>query len=213
LDEAHLTRLKALIDEIDPLFVSEHLTWSAYTHIHVPDLLPLPFTHEALGIFADHVNAFQERIGRRILVENPSNYLAFKAMDWSEPDFLTELATRTGCGLLLDINNIVVSAHNIGYDAQAYIEALPARGVVMQFHLAGYQETELDSGETLYLDTHGQPVYPAVWDLYAQALRRFGDTPTLLEWDTDIPALSVLIAEAQKADALRSLGSSHDHAA
>ncbi len=212
LDRDHLRQIKKLVDEVDPVFVSEHLTWSAYSHIHVPDLLPLPFTREALDIFATHVMTFQDTIGRQILVENPSNYLAFADLDFTEPEFLNALVSRTGCGLLLDINNIAVSAHNLGYDPVAYIDGVKADGRVKQFHLAGYQINPLPNGDCVYLDTHGQPVYPEVWALYAHALRRFGDIPTLIEWDTDIPALDVLVAEAVKADRIRAHVKGEPHA-
>lgn len=215
LDQEHIRQIKSLIDDINPVFVSEHLTWSGYSHIHVPDLLPIPFINEALDVFAAHVDEFQDKIGRQILVENPSNYLAFANLDYTETDFLNLLVERTGCGLLLDINNIAVSAHNLGYDALAYINDIKADGRVKQFHLAGYQVNELDGGEKIYLDTHGKPVYPEVWELYAHALRRFGDVPTLIEWDADIPTLNVLIAEAAKADdvRIRIKGERHDRAA
>lgn len=202
LDQNHLAQLVFLINEINPVFVSEHLSWSAYSHTHVPDLLPLPFIEEALDIFVDHVNAFQDALGRQVLVENPSNYIAFAELDYTEPEFLNQLVDRTGCGLLLDINNIAVSAHNLGYDAHAYLNGIVADGRVKQFHLAGYQINQLDNGETIYLDTHGKPVYPEVWSLYQQAIDRFSYIPTLIEWDTDIPALSTLIDEAHKADRL-----------
>ena len=204
LDLDHLTQLKSLIDRINPVFVSEHLSWSAYSHIHVPDLLPIPFTHEALGIFCDHVEQFQELIGRQILVENPSNYLAFATIEMSEPEFLIELARRTGCGLLMDINNIAVSAHNLGYDPYDYLNAFaPGFAAIKQIHLAGYQVNKIADGQTLYIDTHGQPVYDEVWALYDHALHRFGDIPTLIEWDTDIPPLPTLLAEAARADRVR----------
>lgn len=212
LDQDHLNRIAALSAELNPVFVSEHLTWSGYSHSHVPDLLPIPFTNEALNVFTAHVDEFQTRLGRGILVENPSNYLAFKDLDYSEPEFLNALVERTGCGLLLDINNIAVSAHNLGYNAKAYIEGITADGRVQQFHLAGYQVNTLESGEQIYLDTHGASVYPEVWDLYEYALQRFGDVPTLIEWDTDIPALDVLVAEAAKADAVRARAREKLHA-
>lgn len=215
LDQGHVRQIKALVDEINPVFVSEHLTWSGYSHIHVPDLLPVPFINEALDVFVSHINEFQDKIGRQILVENPSNYLAFKNLDYTETEFLNVLVERTGCGLLLDINNIAVSAHNLGYEALAYINDIKDDGSVKQFHLAGYQVNELENGEQVYLDTHGKPVYPEVWDLYAHALRRFGDVPTLIEWDTDIPDLAVLVAEAAKADDVRTRvkGERHERAA
>ncbi|MGB4057803.1 MAG: DUF692 domain-containing protein [Alphaproteobacteria bacterium] len=215
LDQEHIRQIKSLVDDMNPVFVSEHLTWSGYSHIHVPDLLPIPFINEALDVFAAHVIEFQDKIGRQIIVENPSNYLAFANLDYTETEFLNALVERTGCGLLLDINNIAVSAHNLGYDALAYINDIKSDGCVKQFHLAGYQVNELEDGEKIYLDTHGKPVYPEVWELYAHALRRFGDVPTLIEWDADIPVLDVLIAEAAKADDVRTRvkGERHDRAA
>lgn len=200
LDQKHLGQIKSLVDEISPIFVSEHLTWSAYNHIHVPDLFPIPFINEAMDIFVEHVSEFQDKIGRQILIENPSNYLAFDNLDYSEPEFLNELADRSGCGLLLDINNIRVSAHNLDYDPKAYIDSIRTDGRVKQFHLAGYLINRLDNGEKIYLDTHGKPVYPEVWDLYEYALSRFPDVKTLIEWDVDIPALDVLVEEANKAN-------------
>ncbi len=200
LDQKHLSQIKSLVDEINPIFVSEHLSWSAYNHTHVPDLLPIPFINEAMDIFVDHVSEFQDKIGRQILIENPSNYLAFDNFDYSEPEFLNELAERSGCGLLLDINNIRVSAHNLDYDPKAYIDSIRVDGRVKEFHLAGYQINKLENGEKIYLDTHGKPVYPEVWDLYEYALNRFSDVKTLIEWDVDIPVLDVLVAEANKAN-------------
>lgn len=200
LDQNHLHQLKRLANEINPVFISEHLSWSAFSHTHTPDLLPLPFIEEALEVFVDHVNAFQDTMGRQILVENPSNYLAFAKLDYTEPEFLNTLVERTQCGLLLDINNIAVSAHNLSYDAKTYINAIADNGSVKQIHLAGYQVNSLSDGSTLYLDTHGMPVDPEVWSLYQHAINRFGCVPTLIEWDNDIPALPVLIAEAHKAD-------------
>lgn len=197
LDKEHLADLKTLIDDIDPLFVSEHLSWSSYQHQHVPDLLPIPFIEESLQVFIKHIRQFQDSIGRQILIENPSNYLAFKQTDYTEAEFLNILATETDCGILLDVNNIVVSAHNLGYDAQAYIDAIEQAN---QIHLAGYQINILENEEEIYLDTHGKPVHDAVWDLYDYTLQKFGNMPTLVEWDTDIPALEVLLAEASKAD-------------
>jgi len=202
LDQDHLRQIATLAKEIDPLFISEHLTWSGYSHSHVPDLLPIPFTNEALDVFAQHVNDFQDAVGRQILVENPSNYLAFADLDYSETDFLNELVAKTGCGLLLDINNIAVSANNLGYNPEDYIDNIRT-DAVKQFHLAGYEVKPQPDGTNIYLDTHGLPVYPEVWKLYKRALKRFGDTPTLIEWDTDIPTLNVLEAEAAKADVIR----------
>ncbi|PIZ31403.1 MAG: hypothetical protein COY40_02160 [Alphaproteobacteria bacterium CG_4_10_14_0_8_um_filter_53_9] len=211
LDQKHLRQLKRLVDEVQPLFVSEHLSWSAYTHIAVPDLLPIPFTREALSIFVAHVNEMQDTLGRQVLIENPSNYLAFAQTDWTETEFLNRLAHETGCGLLMDVNNIDVSAHNLGYDAVTYLQAINPR-FVKQIHLAGYTVDTVD-GTDIRIDTHGNPVYPEGWRLYRTALEHFGDTPTLIEWDTDIPALDVLVAEAAKADTIRTATHAHAEAA
>lgn len=202
LDQEHIKKLKLLIDEINPIFVSEHLTWSAYKHTHVPDLLPIPFINEAMEIFVDHVKEFQDKIGRQVLIENPSNYLAFNHLDYTEPEFLNELVDRSGCGLLLDINNISVSAHNLDYDPVEYIDTIFTDGRVKQFHLAGYQINTLESGEKIYLDTHSNPIYSEVWNLYEYALHRFNNVKTLVEWDVDIPPLDILVAEANKANIL-----------
>ena len=203
LDKEHIRKIKLLADEIDPIFVSDHLSWSGYQHTHVPDLLPVPFTNEALGVFVDHVSEFQDILGRQILVENPSNYVAFKDLDYSEMDFLNILSEKSGCGLLLDINNIKVSSHNLGYNPIKYLDTISNDGRVKEMHLAGYQVNVLEDGEEIYLDTHGAPVYEAVWELYEYALRRFGDVPTLMEWDTNIPEIKILISEVQKADEIR----------
>jgi hypothetical protein len=202
LDRQHLQRFATLVQQTQPILVSEHLSWSAYQHLHAPDLLPLPFTNEALTIFVAHVQQFQDAIGRSILIENPSNYLAFSQLDYSEPEFLIEICKRTGCGLLLDINNIAVSAHNLQLSAQDYLNAIPKK-YVQQFHLAGYQMNPVENGDTIYIDTHGQPIQHDVWSLYDLALQKFGEVPVLLEWDTDIPSLAVLLAEAEKVNARR----------
>ena len=202
LDQEHIKKLKLLIDEIKPIFVSEHLTWSAYKHTHVPDLLPIPFINEAMKIFVGHVREFQDKIGQQVLIENPSNYLAFDNLDYTEPEFLNELVDRSGCGLLLDINNIFVSAHNLDYDPVEYIDSIVADGRVRQIHLAGYQINTLENGEKIYLDTHGNPIYSEVWSLYEYALHRFKNVKTLVEWDVDIPPLDILVAEANKANIL-----------
>lgn len=202
LDKVHLKEIASLVRDVEPIFVSEHVSWSAFGGRHVPDLLPLPMTQEALDTICNHIDAFQRAISRQMLVENPSSYLRFSNQDMTEPEFLTALAKRTGCGLLLDINNIYVSAHNIGFDALDYLANIPAQAV-QEIHLAGYQTNDVGDGKQMYIDTHGKPVYPAVWELYEQALNILGDTTTLIEWDTDIPELPVLLAEAHKADALR----------
>lgn len=198
LDQDHLRQIAALVDRFEPFHVSEHLSWSAFGHTGVPDLLPLPFTAEALATTARHIEQFQDAIGRPILIENPSSYLAFDGCDYDEPEFLSRLAEMTGCGVLLDINNIYVSAHNLGRDPLAYFKGLRAKGSVRQYHLAGHAA----SGDLL-IDTHGARVCAEVWALYEEALGRFGDQATLIEWDSDIPALDVLLAEAATADRYR----------
>lgn len=199
LDAGHLQNIVALVERFQPALVSEHLSWSAYGHVHVPDLLPLPFTHEALDIFAAHVDRFQSAIKRQVLIENPSNYLAFDALNDDEPTFLLELVRRTGCGLLIDINNIHVSAQNLGRNALAYLDVLGDGRAIGEFHLAGHDMAP----DGLLIDTHGQPVRDEVWALYREALARFGDKPTLIEWDSALPGLDVLLGEAVKADAIR----------
>ncbi|MEI9902904.1 MAG: DUF692 domain-containing protein [Asticcacaulis sp.] len=199
LDTGHLAQVAELVQRFEPILVSEHLSWSAYGHLAVPDLLPVPFTREALGTFVRHVDQFQSAINRQVLIENPSTYLAFDGLDFDEPEFLSLLAERTGCAILLDINNIFVSAHNLGHDPLAWFDGL--RGEVGQYHLAGH-----DAGPGgLLVDTHGQPVSDAVWALYDAARPRFGDHPALIEWDSALPPLDVLLAEAARADARRGL--------
>jgi len=196
----HLRQLKILIDRLDPVRVSDHASWSKSGNAHLGDLLPLPYNEESLAALCRNIDATQEALGRQILVENPSSYLAFNASTMQEPEFLVEAARHTGCGLLLDVNNIYVQAHNHGLDAYAYLEAIP-RELVGEMHLAGHTERVFENG-TLLVDTHNQPVREEVWALYDAAIRRFGPLPTLIEWDKDIPELSVLVAEAQKAEAL-----------
>lgn len=200
LDTEHLARFAALVKQTQPILVSEHLSWSAYQQLHAPDLLPLPFTHEALNIMVAHVQQFQDAIGRTVLIENPSSYVAFAQQDYTEAEFLNALCQRSGCGILLDINNIVVSAHNLQQSPEDYLRAI-ATAHVQQLHLAGYQINALANGEQIYIDTHGQSIQADVWALYDIALQKWGDIPVLVEWDTDIPPLSVLLAEAEKVNA------------
>lgn len=206
LSAGHLSQLKQLVDEVDPLFVSEHLAWSAYSHRHVPDLLPLPLTDDALGVMCEHIDRMQSVLGRRILLENPSNYLLFDQLQIAEPDFLNSLAERTGCGLLVDINNIHVSATNLGRDSSAYMQALNTQAVC-QYHLAGYTEVTRDVAgvsESVLIDTHNQTVFDPVWGLFSDALVLHGARPTLFEWDSDFPEFSVMLGECAKADKLLS---------
>jgi len=197
LDEDHLGRLAALVRRFEPELVSEHLSWSAFGHFATPDLLPIPLTHEALDICAAHVARFQEVLGRTVLVENPSTYVTLDG-DYDEPAFLLALSARTGCKLLIDINNIHVSANNCHRDALAYLDALGDGAAIGEYHLAGH-----DDIGGLLVDTHGKPVPDPVWALYDEALARFGDRPTLIEWDSDLPPLDRLMAEAATADAHR----------
>jgi uncharacterized protein len=192
LSDAHLAKLKDLADWIDPALVSEHLCWGYASGRHFNDLLPLPHTGEALRLVAGRVERAQEALARRILVENISAYVGLEG-EMSEGEFIAELARRTGCGVLLDVNNLYVNQRNLGADALAQMEKLDA---VDEIHLAGH----LVSSELL-IDHHGDRVAPAVWRLYEAALASFGAAPTLIEWDTDIPALEVLLEEAAKASA------------
>lgn len=196
LNYDHLSKLKALITRFEPDLVSEHLSWGSINGRYLNDLLPLPYTDEALEHVLERVGKIQDYLGRQILIENVSSYLQFKASTISEWEFLSELARYSGCGILLDVNNIHVNAVNHHFDPAEYLRAIPVRAV-REIHLAGY-----DCRDNILIDTHGKPVYPEVWSLYWQAVRRFGRVPTLIEWDTDIPPLPVLLAEAAKANAI-----------
>lgn len=203
LDEAHLGRIAGLVEWLEPALVSDHLSWSIAGGRYFNDLLPLPYTEEALEVVVGNVQRLQERLRRQVLVENPSCYLGFTHSTLSEPEFLAELARRSGCGLLLDANNIAVTAHNLRLDPTAWLDGLPAAAIV-QYHLAGHAVNDAD-GEPILIDDHGSRVSDGVWALFGEVVRRFGPRPTLIEWDTDIPALDVLIDEARRADrALRS---------
>ncbi len=196
LDEGYLQRLSALAAEIEPAWISDHLCWSSFGGHSAHDLWPLPFTEEALDHVARRIIRVQERLGRRILVENVSSYLSFQAAALTEWEFLSALAERADCGLLLDVNNVFVSARNHGFDADAFLAGVP-RERVAQFHLAGHS----DKGTHL-LDTHDHPVADGVWALYRRAVARFGPVATLLERDDHIPPLPELVAEARQAAAI-----------
>jgi uncharacterized protein (UPF0276 family) len=200
LDAAHLQRLAELIDELQPAFVSEHLCWTSHRGVHLNDLLPLPLTEEALDHVAARVDVVQARLGRAILIENVSSYFEYADSTIPECEFLAALARRTGCGLLLDVNNVYVSAANHGFDAIDYVRRIPV-DAVRELHLAGHVRRPCPGGEML-IDSHSEPVCAEVWTLYAAALRRFGALPTLIEWDSDLPPLAGLLAEADKADAM-----------
>ena len=209
VDRRHLDRIRRLVDRVEPALVSEHLAWSQVDGAYLNHLLPLPYTEESLAVVCRNVDEVQTVLGRPVLVENPSAYLRFTASTIPEAAFLAELARRTGCGLLCDVNNVHVTAQNLALDPIAYLDALPA-AAVGEIHLAGHSVNDVD-GRPLLIDDHGSPVGPAVWRLYEHAVRRFGAVPTLVEWDTDIPPLEVLVAEARRADARRGevLGAVH----
>ena len=199
LDREHLGRLAALVRRHQPEVVSEHLCWGHAGGLHFNDLLPLPFTEETLSLLCTRVDLLQSTLGRCVLIEHLASYLTFPESTLAEAQFLAELAQRTGCGLLLDLNNLHVNAVNHGFDPQAFLRALPA-AAVGEIHLAGYTPVSIDD-ETVLIDTHGSAVDEAVWALYRDALQLIGPRPTLIEWDTDIPSLEVLRAEAALADA------------
>ncbi len=195
LDRTHLQRLKSLARRFEPGLVSEHVCWSAIGGRHLHDLVPLPYTEESLTLVCRHVDIAQDFLGRQLLVENVSSYLRFSHSTIAEWDFIAAVANTTGCGILLDVNNVYVSAVNHGFDAERYLAAMPPASV-REFHLAGF-----DRAGGLLIDTHGNRVAAPVWALYRHAVARFGARPTLIEWDTDIPALDVLVDEARIADA------------
>ncbi|MGH8634936.1 MAG: MNIO family bufferin maturase [Burkholderiales bacterium] len=201
LDAGHLERVRRTVERFEPGLVSEHLSWSVVGGTYLADLLPLPLTEEALSVVCQHVEYVQAFLKRRILVENPSTYLQFRHSTIPEWEFLATVAQRTGCGILCDVNNIYVSACNHGWDASAYIAALPP-AAVGEIHLAGHAVKQLDGGRTLRIDDHGSRVAPGVWALYVEALASFGPVSTLIEWDTGVPPLEVLLEEAARAAAL-----------
>lgn len=203
LDQAHLGRLKKLVDWLNPASFSEHLAWSTHGAEFLNDLLPLPYTNHTLTRVAEHIDQVQNTLGRQMLLENPSSYLAFEESTWSETEFLNELTRRTGCGLLLDVNNVFVSATNLGYAPQEYIDSYPL-DKVGEIHLGGHDEDEDDHGAPLLIDSHGKAVVDPVWALLSYTLDKSGPKPTLVEWDTDVPEWPVLAEEARRAE--RALG-------
>jgi uncharacterized protein (UPF0276 family) len=201
LDADHLERFRALIERYEPALVSEHLAWSTHDGAYFNDLLPLPYTPTTLNRVCEHIDEVQERIGRPILLENPSTYVTFQESTMSEMDFIRATAKRTGCGLLLDINNVFVSAINHGYSALEYLSDFPLSGVG-EIHLAGHAEQTDDEGGLLLIDSHDGPVADAVWKLFSIVIARSGPIPTLIEWDSNIPDWPVLKAEAAAAQAI-----------
>ncbi|MEZ5812715.1 MAG: DUF692 domain-containing protein [Rhizobiaceae bacterium] len=201
LDRNHLARFKSLVERYDPAVVSEHLAWSTHGDVFFNDLLPLPYTDETLVAVCDHIDEVQEAIGRQMLLENPSTYLLFETSDYSETDFIREVAARTGCGLLLDVNNVFVSATNHGFSALQYLSDFPL-DLIGEIHLAGHRRQEDDEGEPLLIDSHDGPVADAVWKLYDIVIGQCGPIPTLIEWDAEIPDWPVLKAEAEAAQAI-----------
>ena len=197
----HLARLKHLVGWLDPASFSEHLAWSTHDTAYFNDLLPLPYTETTLARVAAHIDQVQETVGRQMLLENPSTYLAFAESDMAEIDFLAEITRRTGCGLLLDVNNVFVSATNQKTDPISYIDAFPLEKVG-EIHLGGHDEDADDHGAPLLIDSHGREVADPVWTLYAHTIARGGARPTLIEWDTDVPDWPVLEAEAARASAI-----------
>jgi uncharacterized protein (UPF0276 family) len=209
LDRRHLHRLREIVDRYEPALVSEHLSWSSVGGRYLNDLLPLPATREALELVVLHVDETQESLGRPILLENVSSYMRFGASEMPEACFMVEVAQRTGCRILLDVNNLYVNERNHGTSAAAFIDAVPAE-LVGEIHLAGHSVQEYE-GEEIVVDTHNARVCAAVWNLYADAIGRIGRVPTLIEWDSELPPLSVLLDEANHAD--RIMGTSHELAA
>jgi hypothetical protein len=198
LDRDHLARVRRAIERFEPALVSEHACWGHAGGEHFNDLLPLPYTEEAVEHLASRVREVQDTLGRQILVENLSSYFAYTASSLSEWEFLAAVVERSGCGLLLDVNNIYVNSVNLGLDAARFIASVPA-AAVQEIHLAGHRRNRVADRELL-IDDHGSAVCDDVWALYQQAIARLGPVPTLIEWDTDVPSLDVLVAEARKAD-------------
>jgi uncharacterized protein (UPF0276 family) len=200
LSRSHLQRLKALAERIEPGLLSEHLSWSSFGGLCLNDLLPLPYTQEALAHIVARLGQVQDFLGRQILLENPSSYLECAHSTIPESEFLAAAAAQSGCGILLDVNNVYVSCRNHGWDAAAYLQGIPA-GKVGEIHLAGHTLNRFEGGEIL-IDTHNRPVCDAVWRLYQRTVERLGPRPTLIEWDADIPPLPILVGEAKTADAV-----------
>ena len=211
LDRIHLERFRRLVERYEPALVSEHLAWSTHERVHFNDLLPLPYNAATLARVCAHIDEVQEAIRRPILIENPSSYLAFRTSSMSETDFIRAMAKHTGCGLLLDVNNVCVSATNHGFSARDYLSDFPLSRIG-EIHLAGHAEQGDDEGEPLLIDSHDAPVADRVWELYEIVISQMGAIPTLIEWDSNLPEWPILKAEAAAAQAIldrRILGQSH----
>jgi len=203
LDRGHLARLKALADRYEPGLFSEHLAWSTHDTGYMSDLLPLPYTSQTLARVCAHINQTQDTLGRQMLLENPSSYVSFAESTYAEAQFIAEIVRRTGCALLLDVNNVLVSAQNLGTDPQSYLDEYPLQHV-REIHLAGHDVVVDDSGGQVLIDAHGSDVADPVWDLYASVIARTGPLPSLIERDNNVPPLDDLIAEARRAEAVLS---------
>jgi uncharacterized protein len=201
LDRDHLNRLKQLNERYEPGLFSEHLAWSTHDATYLNDLLPVPYTEETLQRVAEHIDEVQEVVGRQMLLENPSTYLAFSESTYSEIDFIAEVARRTGCGLLLDVNNVHVASTNQEWDPVAYIDAYPLDRV-REIHLGGHAPETDEAGRPLLIDTHDREVADIIWKLFEHTIGRTGALPTLIEWDSDVPAWPVLKTEAERAEAI-----------
>lgn len=201
LDQTHLSRLKECIQRFSPFLVSEHLSWSRVQDIYLADLLPLPYTEETMAVLIQNIDHAQSFLGREILIENPSSYFEYKDSTYSEADFLVTLCQRTGAKILLDINNVYVSASNHGWNATSYLNAIPS-SLVGEIHLAGHSLKTFEDGTELLIDDHGASVCNEVWTLYEQAIARGICAPTLIEWDTDVPPFEILMREAARAQSL-----------
>ena len=205
LDREHLLRWRALVDRYQPALVSEHIAWSRFGGLTLHDLLPIPYTMESLELICDHIDEMQTALGRTILVENPSTYISFRQSEIDEAEFLAEVARRSGCGLLLDINNVYVSARNHRFDPRSWLTRIPA-DLVGEIHLAGHSVIR-DKEFEIRIDDHGSRVCSDVWELYRDTVARIGARPTLIEWDTDVPDLAILLEEAVRADDVAAHGS------
>lgn len=201
IDRMHLKRLQSLVNRIQPFLISGHLAWSTHRSDYLNDLLPVPYTPETLRLVASHIKEVEDALGQPYLIENPASYVGFRDSTMCEVDFLSALVDQTGCRLLCDVSNVVVSAHNMGYDARDYISGLPV-DAIRELHLGGFtpEPDPAIPGSDILIDTHAAAIAKASWDLYTCAIQRFGSKPTLIEWDNEIPDLATLTGEAMKAD-------------